>query len=261
MAKGFFDNLEQVYDPNIQSILSTRKKAWGNPLENRKNLVPYGQGFKEFDKALYGINTMTGEFLQTIGERKMRKTTLWINIITNIMDGPKPKKKPPVSWHTLESSMPPDRLTDQFISNLATRILFEQGHVFGTYCPVCDKPECQHMGLSPEFLMFNSRTKEQVRAIDEAMSRMDKWPLLIYGPAENEGDTRNLKEAIELIRKDIEDSGIKITVVDHQQQYFANTTSDYEKQALVIGKLGDIVAQKKAVVSLLSQVSLTSVRE
>jgi hypothetical protein len=94
---------------------------------------------------------------------------------------------------------------------------------------------------------------------------MRAWPLHVYGANPSQGDTRSL--AASVAGKDprwrkLIDQGAKIFVVDHVQQYFfAAETSDYEKQLRSVSAIGDIVAQEAIVCMMLSQVSLTSVRE
>jgi hypothetical protein len=252
------------YDPSIQGLLAECEIDWGDPVINRENLVPYG--IRAFDKALYGLDVSNGELDVILGPRKRRKTTFAVNILINYMTSEKPKVKPFTVVDTLESGMRPKRYRDTLIVNVASRFLMAQGHVFGNYCPVCNAPVCQELVLNPDYLYYNRRTVAQQVAIEHAMDIMSAWPLHIYGANPRQGDTRNLKLSV----KDknsrwahlIEEQGAKIFIVDHAQQYsFLDEVTDYEKQLRAVAALSDMVAQHSIVCLLLSQVSLTSLRE
>lgn len=252
------------YNPSIQALLDETVDDWGDPKLNREGLVPYG--IKLIDQALYGIDTLNGEVSVIIAPEKQRKTTLAVNILCNYMTSPKPKVKPFTVVDTLETGMHPKRYRDTLISNMATRVLMGGGHRYKTYCPACDLAQCAHLGISPEFLRYNTRTNEQTKAISTAMQIMREWPLFIFGANPYQGNTRNLDVSIK--RKDnrwlsvIEQFGAKIFIVDHVQQYsFADEPTDYEKQLRAVAAIGDIVAQEHVVCLLLSQVSLTSIRD
>lgn len=252
------------YDPTALGLEAQCDDDWGNPVENRRNLVPYG--IREIDKALYGLDTMNGELNLILGQEKQRKTTFAINIVINYMTSEKPEIKPMTVIDALESGMNPKRYRDTILSNLATRILLAQGHTIGRQCPKCGTPLCQCLGLSPEFLRYKTRNQAQEEAIAMARHTFKQWPLHIYGANPVQGDTRNLKAAIR--EKDarwrylVHEFGAKIFVIDHVQQYSLEQidATDYEKQIRAVGAVGDIVAQESVVTMMLSQVSLTSVR-
>jgi hypothetical protein len=162
--------------------------------------------------------------------------------------------------------MNPKRYRDSLISIMATRYLFQNGHRAHQNCAACHSPKCRHMGISPEFLRYNTRTTLQETAITYAKDTLASWPLYIYGANPIQGNTRSLKNAVgtEGSRWDwlIQEQGAKIFIVDHVQQYaFEGFVSDYEKQIRAVSALGSLVAQWQIVVLLLSQVSLTSLRE
>lgn len=252
---------EAKYNPSIQALLEATKDDWGNPEEQRALLVPYG--IRPFDLALYGIDTINGELNIVMAPEKKRKTTFMINVIANIMMGHEPEEKPFIVVDTLESGMPPNRYRDSLISNVATRYLMANGHRPHQTCPVCKTTPCKHMGISPEFLRFNSRTSEQQSAIDWSIATMMNWNLYLYGANPHQGDTRSLELGMKRWEKLIKEHDMKILVIDHLQLYsFGDfrSLSDYEKQLRIVGEIGELVAKYNIVVFLISQVSLTSQR-
>jgi hypothetical protein len=252
------------YDPSIQALLGQCQADWGDPLVNRANLVPYG--IKPLDLALYGLDIENGEVDLILGPEKQRKTTLAENILCNYMTSEKPAIKPFTVVDTLESGMPPKRYRDSLISIMATRYLLAQGHKPRELCPVCGTPRCRQLGISPEFLRFNTRTQEQQAAIQGAIEAMMGWPLYVFGANPFQGDTRNLAAAVRgkgaRWERLIQEANAKVFIVDHVQQYaFDADTTDYEKQLRAVSAISDVVAQWRVVCLLLSQVSLTSLRE
>lgn len=254
------------YDPSIQALLSQCHDDWGNPEENRTGLVPYGIDL--LDLSLWGIDVINGELILMMGQEGNRKTTFAQNVVCNYMTWMQDRNTiPPFTViDTLESGMHPKRYRDTLIANMASRYIIRQGHLPNQACPACGTPKCKELNLSPEFLRYKSRSKQQLEAIDYAIDTMNDWPLYIYGANEDQGNTRSLAYASKgknarWLRL-IDDLGAKILLVDHvQQYYFEHDTTDYEKQLRSIAAIGDIVAGKNVVFFLLSQVSLTSVRD
>lgn len=247
----------------ISTLLDQTEEDWGDPKENRKLLVPYG--IKPLDKALYGLNVVTGETILIMGQQKMRKTTFLLNIIINYMlrmDDP-----PVTSIDSLESGMPQSRVRDTMIANLATRYLLHKRHKYKEACPVCGTDKCKELGLSPEFLMFNTRSKTQAHAIEWAKERMYQWKkkLFIFDASPKRGNTRSLSKAIGERWLDlVENFGVQVLVSDHIQQYSFPSSgfiTDYEKQVQSVAAASDIIAKYGVVAFLLSQVSLKSVRD
>ncbi len=276
---------QELYDPSISALLAQTSEDWGDPMINRESLVPYG--IPSFDKFLYGIDTYNGELILVIGQEKQRKTTFAINIVINFMTAESLIEKPVTIIDTLESGMHPSRYRDQMLSNLASRYLIEEEeHYPWGRCNICQEEPCKVLRLTPEFLRYNSRNRIQKDALDYAMDEMNSWPLFIFGANPYQGNTRNLmesirgdkvsstswhykwaedkKEARQLSRWEymIHEYDAKIFISDHVQQYsFGGEPSDYEKQLRAVAAIGDIVAKWNVATLLLSQVSLTSVRE
>lgn len=246
------------YNPTIQSWLERTEDDWGNPVENRKNLIPYG--IKPFDLALYGINP-AGELIIIQGPEKNRKTTMWLNVIDNIFTWKTGETiKPVVNIDVLETGMPPGKIRDSLISIRATKILVSEGHAVKNACPVCKTDKCKELGISPHFLMYNSRSQSQMRAINKAMAEMSEWKVLLHGPKGSEGETRNLDSSIRRWKNLIEEYGMGLLVTDHLQQY--NTgTSDYERLLKAVDSVGNFSAANGIPVIAVSQISLTSYRE
>ncbi len=260
-----------AYDPTIQRFVNEAEQRWGNPLQNRELLYPYG--IKPLDMALYGLDVINGELIIVQGEEKQRKTTLVENIIINgqLYAG---KHRPLVVIDMLESGMRPEKYFDTLVANLASRILVEQGHNPNPTlpCEICSRGrresvKCQELVLSHKFLRYNTRTERQKDAIKAAMDRMNGWKMHIYGPREEEGDTRNLEASITGTKDQksrwvrlCEEHGSVIFVSDHLQQYSVPGT-DYEKMLQVVPAHANVVATRNAVVFSITQVSMTSARE
>ena len=258
------DKITPGYDSEISALLDQCLDDWGKPEESRKDLLPFG--IRPFDMALYGMDTANGELLLIQGPEKQRKTTAVINIVVNYMTSDKPAVKPVTVIDTLESGMRPARYRDQLISNLVTRLLLTQGHRYREACPVCGTPVCRELGITPDFLRFNTRTAVQKATIDEAIEIMRAWPLRIYGASPTEGDARNLQVSVSgkeaRWTRLVNEYGAKVFVTDHIQQYtFPDEPADYEKQLRSISAVSNVVAQQSIVCLMLSQVSLTSQRE
>lgn len=275
--------MTDVYDPSIKSLLSQAVDDWGDPEENRKNMVPYG--IRAFDRYLYGIDIINGELILIMGREKNRKTTFAINVVLNYMTNETLENKPVTVIDTLESGMTPARYRDQMISNLASRWLIKEGHFPRGTCAECGADNCRQLKLSPEFLRFYDRTQPQMMAINYAMETMKSWPLFIFGASPSQGGTRSLLTSVkggskmtdtwhQQWKKDskpttdsrwkylIEEYGAKIFITDHVQQYsFQSEVSDYEKQLRAVAAISDIVSFHQVAAIVLSQVSLTSVRE
>ena len=283
--------MTDVYNPDIKALLQQTKDDWGSPEVNRKSLVPYGM--EPFDKYLYGIDVVNGELILVMGQEKRRKTTFAINVVINYMLTDWLTDKPATVIDTLESGMTPVRYRDQMISNLATRWLLNEGHFAKGSCAECGADKCRQLQITPEYLRYNTRTPAQKLAIDYAMDTMGSWPLFIFGASPAQGGTRNLLTSVRGGRtiKDtwhhlwqqfhgsmsdskadptkisrweymINEFGAKIFVSDHVQQYsFENEITDYEKQLRAVSAISDAVSMHKIAAIVLSQVSLTSVRE
>jgi hypothetical protein len=200
-----------------------------------------------------------------LGEHKRRKTTFVLNVLTNIFTREK-GVKPITNVDTLESGMPPGRYRDSLISIVASRYLLKEGHR-ATNCLICHKEVCKELGITPEFLRYNTRSKKQLESIQYALDTIRTWPLLIHGANPFQGDTRNLDTSVRSKksrwRKLIEEQGVKLLVADHVQQYSVGTkaeATDYEKQLYAISSSAEVVAQWQVALLEISQVSLTSVR-
>jgi len=203
-------------------------------------------------------------------------------------------KKPITVIDTLESGMSPTRYRDQMISNLASRWLMEEGHFPRGSCNECGADKCRQLMLTPEFLRFNTRTPAQKLGIEYALDTMTTWPLYIFGANFYQGGTRNLYTSVKGGKRDIDtwhykwakehppkngfdekqisqisrwefmikEFGARIFVSDHVQQYsFATEPSDYEKQLRAVSAISDFVASEQIAAIVLSQISLTSLRE
>ena len=281
----------ELYNPELRALLKQTKDDWGDPEINRQLLVPYG--LAPLDQYLYGIDIVTGELILIIGQEKRRKTTFAINVVINFMMSER-ETKPRTVIDTLESGMTPTRYRDQMISNVASRWLIDEGHQAKGQCAQCSADKCRQLFFTPEFLRYHSRTPVQLMALEFAMDNMMSWPLYIFGASGHQGSTRDLTTSIRggRVNKDswqhdyvkeysttsttplgkvekmsrweflTREFGAKIFVTDHVQQYsFQNEINDHEKQTRAVAAISDIVATQHIAALVLSQVSLTSVRD
>lgn len=260
-----YRDLTPEYDPNIRTLVDNSEDQWGDPEINRGNLVPYG--ISQFDQSLYGMDITYGELDLIIGPEKQRKTTMALNIIANYMTSDYPKEKPLTVIDTLESGMKPEKYKDSLISIVAARYMMTRGHNPRGACRSCGTEVCRELIVSPDFLRYNTRTAVQKAAIDHALQTIREWPILIYGASLIQGDTRNLQKAMQTPTSRwpiiIKETGAKIFVTDHVQQYqlVQGVASDYEKQIQAVAAVGDVVSQHNIVCLMLSQISLTSIRD
>lgn len=251
--------MTDIYDGSIQSLLETCEDDWGDPDINRENLIPLGLG--PIDEAIWGLDQKNGDLVLIIGPEKARKSTLLYNMIINYMMADKPTEKPITVIDTLEPGVPPKKVRDYLLSNVATRYLMECGHRTRV-CQVCKTPTCKQLVLCPEHLLYMKRTDEQAAAIEAAKMTLNKWPLRIFGPAWGEGRVRDLTYSKKRWKHLIKKHNTKIIAVDHLQQYsFTDTDNDHEKQIRSFSAVSDLVAEHKIIFLLVSQVSLTSERE
>jgi hypothetical protein len=258
-----------TYDPSIQSFVLNSDTRWGKPVENRQMLLPYG--IKPLDQASWGLAITTGELNIVQGEEKQRKTTTVENVVVNIqMFQMKRSIQRLVVVDMLESGMGPEKYYDTLTANLASRYLIRQGHIPNPAipCQKCGgKGACKELVISSKFLNFGERSQLQQDAIDWAREQQMFWNLHIYGPKLEEGDTRNLQDSVIGTPEKpsrwvtlIKEAGAKIFVADHLQQYNVSGSA-YEKMDAVVMAHSNIVAQHGVVDFLITQLSLTSIRE
>lgn len=249
------------YDARMSALLDQCETDWGDPVANRGNLVPWP--FPQFNHALYGIDITNGELNVILGEEKNRKTTLLINVVMHYMM--KAKNKPATALDVLESGMSVKRYRDTFVSMMASKYLMSIGH-YPKRCSVCNSSPCKELVITPDFLRYRTRTHAQKGAIEWALAQMQDWPLVLYGAHHEQGDTRNLETSVQSRssrwRWLIKELGVQIIGLDHVQQYaFQDQATDYEKQLRAVAATSDIVAGHSIACLMLSQVSLSSLKE
>lgn len=258
------DRYEYAMNQSMQSLASDSFNKWGDPIENRKRLVPYG--YDLIDKAVYGIDLLRGEFDVLQGEEKGRKSTTLYNIVRSIMQRQQLEKKPVVVIDSLESSSSPEIVKDNFICQVAAQYIMHQGHTSDNgICSKCGGKRCQELTLSVRSLPFTSKTPLQHRALQFAIDHVSTWSVYVFGAGMQEGQTRNLEGTTRRWKWLKENFGATLFASDHVQQYnIANQRSglsDYEKQQIVVPHLSTFVAEEKVVVLALSQLSLGTRRD
>lgn len=252
------------YNPNMSHFVETAEDRWGNPEENLENLIKYG--VPVLDMHLRGVHDNIGELILFIGEEKRRKTTLVVNLVINLMQSEYNNRRLKTVIETLESGMPPDTYADTIITNMASRYLMRKGHKPHGACPLC-QGKCSQLEINVDFLYLNKRSKEQKEALQYALDTTHSWPIKYYGPSSQEGDSRNLYSVFDpdggRLTELVEDGEIELLVVDHSQQYDIGIqdATIYDIQSKVIKAAGTFTAKYKTVTWLISQVSLSSLKE
>lgn len=251
---------KEKYNPLISSHLDDLEESWGNPEENIKNIVTFG--IRPFDALLYGID-LGGELIVIQGEEKNRKTTATLNIVKNVINK-KPKLN--VVVDTLESSMNYMRYRDSLIAMLMTEYLIKNTAHSHKLCRIC-RGSCKIIGhLSPEAFRYKRDRFPQVefnQALAYAKERLSPTRLRIYDGRIERGNARNLGTSLKRWTKLRKEGELDLLVLDHLQQYKIldiGHQEAYSKLEVVIGEVGNFIAQYGVPVILLSQVSLTSRR-
>lgn len=258
------DRYEYVAAQSISSLARRSKEQWGDPVENRKKLVPYG--FGPIDKALYGIlpgrnfHDAPAEFGVLQGQEKGRKSTTMQNFVKNVQTYARLETKPMMVIDILESSSGPEIVKDNFVCMLASEFLMEHGHTSHRPCRLCGGGQCKELTLSSRSLPFTTKSPIQKEAIKHALLEIDTWNLFLFGPGVNEGNTRDLDGTLRRWKWLSDNFGATIFIPDHVQQYnIANQKgglTDYEKQQIVVPTLSTFVGQERLTVLALSQISL-----
>lgn len=256
--------------------------------EDLSNVLPFGVA--HIDQAMVrGVNLKEGELIVIQGSEKNRKTTLVLNMVRvwsklrHCLQGGK------ILVETLESSMTRARYKQHLITMEATAYMMARhyGVLDGNMqFPVIfpDKPHIRianmdqvykdmesELLLSVDRAMRCLRTPLQQEALEYAVEEVNKWPVLLYGAAPNEGHTRafnfngrsiNFRDELPYLRwiHAIEEYGVKIIVVDHVQGY-PGAGSDYERLGEVSDRFSTLVAENHVVVVAVSQIPLTALRD
>jgi replicative DNA helicase len=249
------EQINYIEAQSMRSLSETSFEKWGDPIENRKKLVPYG--YAPLDRAIWGIAPK--EFIIIQGAEKGRKTTFLLNILTNIFKRDKLIQKPVICYDTLESSSGPEQIKDGFLCMLASAYIMKQGHSSYGRCDACGKDVCTELMLSPRSLLFIERSPLQEKALEIAINFVSDWTIYLFGPGTDEGNTRNLEASMRRWLWLKRHRNVNMFVVDHiQQYYFGRTLTDYEKQQAVVPPLSAFVGQNKTTLIALSQLSLTT---
>lgn len=248
---------------HISELIKAAPSDWGDPEENRANLLPYG--LPPLDEALYGINIVDGELIAIQGQEKNRKTTLLANIVLSVMlSGTLSRLGVMMVLDTLESGETIERYRDRLIGMLATYSLLAQQHGNNREAWVVSYVlENEHLGMSPEYLRYVNRSAAQQRAIEHAMGIMADWPLLIFGGSrykDRATSTRNLEKSMERWGR-LAEEGAVIFATDHIQQYNLPGRQDYQKQEIVVPALSNHQMETSTAVIALSQISLGSIKD
>lgn len=279
----------EVYDPSIAAI----EDQLLNPpdyTEILKTALQYG--IKHIDLANpAGVNLEDGEMIVIRGRKKNRKTTLALNLVRHWCRSGDRLQGGKILWETLESGQTPRKVKQALICMEATAYMAGKIYKDVRGLPklkagmddytsmdalrdVRDPAHSQEgagnlFKLSPEYAKSVDRTPLQHEAIQEAIERVNKWPLLLYGAPRRQGGTkilegRNGGESLDGLlpysrwQRAVKDLGVKIIVVDHVNAY--NVINDYDKANKAVMHASAIIGEFNVVFLAASQVSLTSIR-
>ena len=260
-------------DPSIVTLLSGIEDDWGNPEERRKSLIPWGINI--IDQVTYGIDFHNGGLVVWQGEEKNRKTTTVLNIVRSILMSGRWPDGWRIALDVAESGMPPKKCRDMLIAQVATDILIRWHWLGCDYQldwtlrqPLPDRPadeliDVKNLGIDTKFLTYRKRTETQQAAITQAIDIIARWPLDIFGPSRDAGQTRSISISPQRWQHCIEERGARLIVYDHVQQMNTNGNGgDYDKLERVVPLIADVVVKNPGLVFFaVSQVSMGSVRE
>ena len=253
---------ESSYDPRGFALVEGIWDEFSNESVevNREAMIPFG--VDAFDKAIYGMNRVTGEFILVQSQEKNRKTTFVINTIINMMMHD-PNRRPMTVIDVLESAMNTRTYRDAILVNLAGRWMMDQGHLAGRHCPICGGA-CKELTLSFRNIRLIHKSKTQMHALEYAVDEFASWPIHLYGAGLMEGTTRRLTISANRWSRLVEKFGAEVLVSDHVQQYYDPNKPDetaYARLERAIPVLANTVAEYHVIGFCISQVSLGSVKE
>jgi hypothetical protein len=258
------------YNPHLGAFSNSSESRWGKPEENNSKIVRYMM-CDAFDGAVYGVRLNTGEVNSVVASKKQRKTTLMANWLLNFARQLEDKW---ICIDTLESGMPPGRYADVLISILATKIMIMQ--YFGkdrkewpSSREIVTHPELgPQLRLNPEFFLYSTRTQLQHNAIEAAKKATSTLPISIFGPAKEQGQTRDLDASLkrwELLAKGeypgSEGKRHVIFCVDNIQQYRQFAGNSYYGLEIITNEFSSFIVTNPGTVGFaVSQPSMTSQR-
>lgn len=191
------------YNPSLKSLIDEADEDWGSGTKNLENIIYYGINY--VDQCFYGIDLSRGELIGIQGPEKHRKSTLLANIAYSVAYQFIKKFGYWITIDTLESGMPPKAYRDVLLAIAATRILISSfyGQDRNSWPAVKEirfHPQIKNqLTISKDYLWYSRAkwTPEQTQAILKAKELLMEFPISIFGPANNEGNARNLKETLE----------------------------------------------------------------
>lgn len=261
-----------AYNPRLSAFFDESDSRWGKPEDNSQTLIRYWMG-DAFDNAVYGLRMTSGEMLAILGPKKQRKTTLLANWILNFARQLQEREEW-IAVDTLESGMPPARYADTLVAMLATKIIVS--NVFGKdraewpqASTIMNHPDIGHqLRLNPDFFLYSNRTPLQAQAIQLAKNITNRFPISLFGPAKEMGESRNLDAVLkrwELLYEGkfpgMEGRKHKLFTLDNIQQLQQFAGNSYYGLEIVVNAVSTFLVTHIGTVGIvLSQPSLTSQR-
>lgn len=259
------------YDPKIASLVAQVDDDWGDPAQNRANIIQYG--IPIVDKELWGVQFQTGELIGVQGAKKMRKTTFMANIILNIARQSAKREAPFwINIDTLESGLPPKGYRDMLIAILATWSLLGMVYEIGNRneLPSVEKIRrhptlLEEMHIAKRWLRYATRSKMQFEAIERAKEELSGLPIVIFGPAAHQGAARKIQNTAkrwQLLYHGkypmAQGCHTRLFCADNIQQYDTEG-QDYARMGTVVNVISNFIASHLGTVGFCaSQLSVSS---
>jgi len=191
----------QLFNPTIGGLISDTERDWGSAETNIANAIWYR--INHVDEALFGIDVQNGEMIGIHAIKKMRKSTLALNLMLGFASQSREKGK---DWwcccDTLESGMPPQAYRDSLIAIAATRILVARyyGNDRKKWPSVEEMKAHEELGplmnISRDFFRYGRRLPVQQEVIEAAKNGVARLPISIFGAASFQGKTRNVDATV-----------------------------------------------------------------
>jgi len=276
----------RLFNPTISGLVAATEEDWGDTKQNVEDAIRYR--IKPIDDALFGINMRDGEMIGVHAVKKMRKSTLVLNLVLGFAHQLKGRSEGYwVCADTLESGMPPQAYRDSLIAMAATRLLVSRFYgndrdKWPSVETIKAHPELgPMMNISREFFLYGRRTPEQQEAIELAKRAVASMPISIFGAASFQGKTRNVDATVkrwsELYHgkyihrhkiggeiKEVDMTGLhhRIFSTDHISQLSGFGASSFEMQETVVSKYAEFCTEHPgSVVIAVGQIGSSSAKD
>jgi hypothetical protein len=261
------------YIPKLSALIKRTDDDWGGlDGSNLDNIIWYNINI--LDQCFYGIDLARGEMIGIQGPEKYRKSTLLANIIYSIAYQFIQKFGYWIAIDTLESGMPPVAYRDVLIAMGASRLLIanQYGSDRNTWPDIREIRQNPYLKnqlkINKDFLWYEQKnwTVEQRQVIEKSKGILSRFPVTIFGPADSEGNSRNLEETIkrwELLYEGkypgAEGCSHRVFCCDNLQLYYGFGSAKFDQlEVAVAAHANFLVTHPGSVVIDISQLGKTS---